>query len=238
MEDKINGSVYHKFITNYQRPIVISKKDSKTIQKEINNKKNTSDTFHSKLIYVNKKTLNIPNNQIQNDISSDTKSLTTNSERMLTPHQNTQKSEKNGTKSLLNDNIRLNSLCNGLPVNPKIKRKTHQSVNNELNKLNSKSLTDEEVNANININSHNNLFKNENIKNKTNEYLNNTLKRLKKIQNNINNINTNGNFDSCNKLLNSYTTNKNEPKRKKNYSLNYNNDINSLNKNKSKEKKK
>ena len=94
MDAKINGSVYHKFINNYQRPILIVKKDSKNLQKEILNKKNTIDSFHSKLIYVNKKTLNYPTNQNQNDLSSETKSYTNNSERNFASQQNQQKSEK------------------------------------------------------------------------------------------------------------------------------------------------
>ena len=231
MDDKINGSVYHKFINNYQKPVLISKKDSTKIHKEILNKKNTVNSFHSKLIYVNKKNINIPINTNQIDISSDIKSFT-NSERMLTPHQTHQKYDKNDAKLLLNDIARLNSICNGLPVNPK-KRKAHQSVNNDANKLNSKSMPEED--SSISTKNNSNIFKNKN-----NEILSNTMQKLKKINTNITNLSTNGKIEPNNKLINSYlNNNKNEPKRKKNFSLNYNNDANLVsnsNKNKSKEK--
>ena len=219
MEEKINGSIYHKFINNYQRPILITKKDSKNFKKESTNNKNIIDSIRSKIIYVNKKASQ--NNQNQTDLYSEAKTPTTSSERILTFH-NPQKQEKNGIKSLLNDTIKLNSVCNGLPINQKFKRKAYQSVNNELNKLDNKSSYDDN-----NIKLHNNFLKNEIIKNKNNEYLSNTIQRLKKIQTNINNFNTNGNYDS-NKLISSYAGNRNEPKRKKNYSLNYNNDLNTI----------
>ena len=230
MEAKINGSVYHKFINNYQKPIVITKRESKNSCKDAISKKNTTDSFHSKLIYVNKKSANIISLN-QNEVSSETKSITNNSERTLTPIQNQTKSDKNGIKSLLNDVSKINSLCNGLPVTQKIKRKNHQSLNNESNKQNSKSIENE-----------NNLFKREKIKNKE-EFLHNTIQRLKKLQNNINNINTNGLLDnSSNKVITNYTSN-NEPKRKKNFSLNYENEVNmvsnlntNLNKDKDKDK--
>ena len=220
METKINGSVYHKFINNYQKPIISNKRDSNKSQKDPINKKNTTDSFHSnsKLIYVNKKTGNIPLNQ--NDVSSETKSITNTSERTLTSLQNANKSEKNGFKSLLSDNNRLNLLSNGLPLNQKLKRKNHQSVNNDLNKLTNKNYIDDDIN--------NSIIRKE--KNNKNEYLHNTVQRLKKIRTNNINTNTNGNFDNISiintKLISNYTSNNIEPKRKKNYSLNYDNEIN------------
>ena len=247
MDAKINGSVYHKFINNYQRPILIAKKDSKNIQKEIINKKNTLNSFHSKLIYVNKKTLNYPTNQNQNDVSSETKSFTNNSDRTFTSHQNPQKSEKNGVKSLLNEVNNINILSNGLPSNQKNKKKSNQSAHNELNKINCKSIEDYDNNNNS-INNY--LFKKEIIKNnKNNEISDNALLKLKKLQNSIINIHTNGNFDNSNRKISNHPSNDNinESKRKKNYSLNYNKDGNSnpniniitnVNSNKSKEKKK
>ena len=132
METKLNGSVYHKFINNYQKPIVITKRESKNSCKDAISKKNTTDSFHSKLIYVNKKNVNIISLN-QNEASSETKSITNNSERTLTPIQNQTKSDKNGVKSLLNDVSKINSICNGLPLTQKIKRKNHQSLNNETN---------------------------------------------------------------------------------------------------------
>ena len=225
MESKINGSVYHKFINNYQRPILSTKREGKKSHKEPMNKKNTSDSFHSKLIYVNKKTGNIPLSQ--NDFSSETKSLANISERTLNSLQNANKSEKNGFKTLLNDNNRLNVLINGLPLNQKVKRKNNQSVNNDLNKLNTKSIDDEENTINNNSNS---IFKRDKNKNNKNEYLHNTVHRLKKIQTNNINLNTNGNLENANnfntKLVTNYTSNNIEPKRKKNFSLNYENEIN------------
>ena len=222
MDDKINGSVYHKFINNYQKPILISKKDSKNYLKAPNSKKSAKEVINSKLIYVNKKNLIIPSNQ--NDISSDIKSITNNSERTLTPLQTQYKLEKNGNKQLLKDVNRINTICNGLSLNPKFQRKGNQSLNNETNKLNSKSI-ERDDNNNININNYN-LTKNEKIKNiKNDDFISSTIQRLKKIQT-INNLNTNGNSEinnSNNKLISSYASNnKNEPKRKKNYSLNYN----------------
>jgi len=164
----------------------------------------------------------------QNDFSSDTKSLANISERTLNSLQNANKSEKNGFKTLLNDNNRLNLLINGLPLNQKVKRKNNQSVNNDLNKLNTKSIEDDEININTNTNS-NSIFKKDKNKNNKNEYLHNTVHRLKKIQTNNINLN-NGNLENSNnfnaKLVTNYTSNNIEPKRKKNFSLNYDNDIN------------
>ena len=137
METKVNGSVYHKFINNYQRPILIIKKDPKKTKKEVMNKKNTLDSFH-KLIYVNKKTLNYPASPIQIEASSETKSYTNNSERMPTTHQNPQKSDKNEIKSFLNEVNNTKELINGLPMSQKIKKKGNQSAHNESNKFNYK----------------------------------------------------------------------------------------------------
>ena len=227
MEGKINGSVYHKFITNYQKPIAITKRESKNSIKESSlTKKKESDSFHSKLIYVNKKSVNIVNLN-QNDVSSDMKTITNNTERTYTPLQNT-KIDKNGVKPI-------NSFCNGLPGNHKVKRKSHQSVNNDSNKPNNRSIEKD--------NNNNMILKRDKIKNKE-EYLQNSIQKFKKIQNNIN---TNGNLENNNnnnnnRMITNYTSN-NEPKRKKNFSLNYENEVNLVSNlnthlNKEKEKKK
>ena len=230
MDAKINGSIYQKIINNYQKPIIL-KKDLKINKKEYLNNKKTIDSLQSKIIYVNKKTSNIINNQNQNDLSSDTKSITTNSERTFTPFQIPAKQEKNGIKSLLSDSNRINPICNGLPNNQKIKRKNNQSVNNEINKINSKTIEDIETVP----------VPNKKDKDKNGEFLSNTIQRLKKLQTNINNINTNGNYENNNNILiSNYNESVNdEPKRKKQYSLNYNKDANSVSKiNKGKYKQK
>ena len=208
--EKINGSVYHKFINNYQKPIVITKRDSKNSCIDSTNKKNDTDLFQSKLIYVNKKTANVLNLN-QNEIHSEMKTINNNSERTYTPLQNQGKGGKNGVKPV-------NSYCNGLPGNPKAKRKSHQNVNNEINKLNSKSIENDK----------NTILKRDKIKNKE-EYLHNTMQKLKKLQNNINNINMNGVLENNNSAESEfdylYNSNKiNE--RKKNFirgNLNLNN---------------
>ena len=174
---------------------------------------------------MNKKTLNYPPNQNQNDMSSETKSYTNNSERNFTSQINQQKSDKNGVKSLLNDSNSINLLSNGIPLTQKLKKKSTHSAHNEINKLNSKSIEDYENNSIIT----NQFYKKEMIKNKNNEILDNTLLKLKKLQNSISNIHSNGNFDSNNRIISAYSSNNNfnEPKRKKNYSLNYNKDTHS-----------
>ena len=91
MESKINGCVYHRFINNYQKPLLATKIESINTPKRTINKRNTVDTFKSKIIYVNKKAGNIPLNQI--DISSETKSITNTSERTLSSLRNANKSD-------------------------------------------------------------------------------------------------------------------------------------------------
>ena len=222
MESKINGCVYHRFINNYQKPLLATKIESINTPKRTINKRNTVDTFKSKIIYVNKKAGNIPLNQI--DISSETKSITNTSERTLSSLRNANKSDKSSIKYLLNENTRLHILSNGLNLSQKTKKKNSQ--NNESNIFNSKLLFDEDVS--------NNFIKIKKIKNNKKNKIqlkNNTIHRLKKY--NSNNINTDGNLDfinnisNINKMLNSnYINNNPDSKRKKNNSSNCDNEGN------------